>query len=214
MTILWMAVGCVEPTSSVDTDPVVPDPDTPVVDTTDTPDTVDTATGWGEPCGPRWPVGVETNYCVPDFTLPDADGNPVTVSDYRGDHVLVVDLVAMWCGPCFAMADDLELLHQKYADQGLEIITLLGEDVNSQNPTVADAASWRDAGKISHPVVADVDGTVKWEWSRAPDFFNIPMTYVVDTNGTLVFFSSDAENGIDRLEEIVQLYLPKPSDTK
>ena len=199
-------VACAPDTDSGDPTPGTDNPD-PGTDPTTVDPTEPTTTDAAEPCDPDWPVGLQTTFCVPDFTLPDADGNDFTLSDLRGDHVVVVDLVAMWCGPCWNMADDLEGLYQSYREDGLEVVTLIGEDQAQQNPTVADAAEWRDTGSLSSTIVVDVDGTVKHEWSRSGNFDNIPMTYVVSREGTLVYFASDGELGMARLEEMVQMAL-------
>ncbi len=40
-------------------------------------------------------VGVEEGDCAPDFSLPDRNGEPVTLSSFRG-KVALVDISAVW----------------------------------------------------------------------------------------------------------------------
>jgi thiol-disulfide isomerase/thioredoxin len=46
---------------------------------------------------------------VPDFTLPDLKGNPVSVSQFKG-KVLIINLWASWCGPCVKEFPSLQRL--------------------------------------------------------------------------------------------------------
>jgi len=45
-----------------------------------------------------------------DFTLPDMDGTPHSLSDYRGKWVLV-NYWATWCPPCLEELPELEVFH-------------------------------------------------------------------------------------------------------
>ena len=58
---------------------------------------------------------------APDFTLNDPDGKPVTLSQLRGQYV-IVDFWASWCKPCRAGVPAMKELYAKYHDKGLEIL--------------------------------------------------------------------------------------------
>ena len=146
----------------------------------------------------------EQFFCAPDFTLPDHSGAPVTRSDLLG-HIVIVEVVAMWCQPCRDMSTDvMEPLYQSYRDQGLEIVSIVSEDVQGRAPTIEDAASWRESLALQYTVVADVDGDVSPDWDRGGV---VPMSYVIDRDGVITWFA----NGRGTLEEFtreVELLLP------
>jgi cytochrome c biogenesis protein CcmG/thiol:disulfide interchange protein DsbE len=53
---------------------------------------------------------------APDFTLEDMDGNMVSLSDYRGQFV-IVNFFASWCPPCRQEAPELQAFEEQYGDQ-------------------------------------------------------------------------------------------------
>ncbi|MDP9114869.1 MAG: TlpA family protein disulfide reductase [Acidobacteriota bacterium] len=64
---------------------------------------------------------------APNFTLKDADGNPVHLTDYRG-KVVLVNFWATWCGPCEVEIPWFVEFEQKYRDQGFAVLGLSMDD--------------------------------------------------------------------------------------
>lgn len=50
---------------------------------------------------------------VPDFTLPDLDGKPVSLSQFKGKPVLI-NLWASWCAPCVKEFPSLKRLVEQF----------------------------------------------------------------------------------------------------
>lgn len=65
-----------------------------------------------------------------DFTYPDANGKPVSLSDFKG-KVVLVDVWATWCGPCRGELPHLKKLEEEM--KGKEVVFIgvsLDEDKN------------------------------------------------------------------------------------
>lgn len=58
---------------------------------------------------------------APDFTLPDLNGNQVTMSAIKG-KIKIIDFWASWCGPCRMNNPALKKIYDEFHSKGLEII--------------------------------------------------------------------------------------------
>jgi peroxiredoxin len=120
--------------------------------------------------------GPHPGFAAPDLELRTLDGEPLRLSELRG-QVVIVNLWASWCPPCRAEMPALQKLHVSLKDQGLVV---LGVNATNQD-TEAAARAFAEAQGLTFPVVLDVDG----EASRAYALQALPSTFIVDRRGVI-----------------------------
>jgi thioredoxin-dependent peroxiredoxin len=90
---------------------------------------------------------------APDFTLPDADGNPVQLSSFRGQRVIVYFYPAAMTPGCTTQACDFR---DNLAELNGAGITVLG--ISPDQP--AKLAKFRDKEGLTFPLLSDPDHAV------------------------------------------------------
>lgn len=110
-----------------------------------------------------------------DFELPDLDGNPRTLSEFKGQWV-VVNYWATWCAPCRKEIPDLSQLHDARDD-----ITVLG--LAYEDTEVEDFRRFLEDYPASYPILL-VDVYDPPQVLGAPRA--LPTTFLVDRAGHLV----------------------------
>ena len=60
---------------------------------------------------------------APNVTAQSIDGQPVTLSNFKG-KVLLVDFWASWCTPCKTSFPALDALYKEYQPLGLEVLAI------------------------------------------------------------------------------------------
>jgi peroxiredoxin len=113
---------------------------------------------------------------APNFTLRDLRGNQVSLSDFRGQPV-VLNFWATWCSPCRVEIPHLEALYTKYKDQGLVVIGMNTETDYMKVKRFAEP-------QISYTVLLD-GGTQ----AQGYDVSGIPCTYYIDKEGIIQYRS-------------------------
>lgn len=115
---------------------------------------------------------------APDFTLSTLGGDTVSLSDYEGDKVVLIDFWATTCDPCLAEMPELVKLYQEKKDQGFEILAIStdGPETRSQ---VSQTVSKHN---MIFPVLLD-------EETEVMDRYNpkgvMPYTAVIDRSGAI-----------------------------
>ncbi|HWB32257.1 MAG TPA: TlpA disulfide reductase family protein [Acidobacteriaceae bacterium] len=121
----------------------------------------------------------EADVAKADFTLKNLDGKKVTLSELKGKIVLI-DFFSMACPSCVHELQDLELIHEHYAKQGLVILS-----ITDDNP----AATLRAISRMNYQpqVLTDDGGKVAKEFHTD----GVPRTFVFNRDGKLIGESLD-----------------------
>lgn len=111
---------------------------------------------------------------APEWTLQDASGAQVRLSDLKG-QVVVLDFWATWCGPCKVAMPHVQKLHDDYADKGVKVF-----GVNCWER--ADAREYMTKSKYTYGLLLDGD--------KVADMYRvsgIPTFYLIDQEGKVAF---------------------------
>ena len=123
---------------------------------------------------------------APGFTLPVLsrallDGSPdsLSLSELRGRYV-VLTFWSTWCVPCEVEYPELVALERQLGDRGVTVIGVLHRDSPDR---ALDYTEGLEAGAFT--TVVDDGGAL----ARAYQLYGIPLTAVIDPEGTLRDFS-------------------------
>ncbi len=123
-----------------------------------------------------------------DFTLHTLDGGSVTLSDYEGDKVVLVDFWATNCEPCKAEMPEIVKLYEDKKDEGLEVLA-----VSIDGPETISALSRHvQRFKMRFPVLLDQETEV---FDRYSPKGTMPYTAVIDRAGVIVLRRSGYQAG-------------------
>lgn len=123
---------------------------------------------------------------APQFTLPDADGNEVSLSDYRGRKVVVYFYPAASTPGCTKQACDFRDNLADLNTAGLDVV-----GISPDKP--AKLAKFRDQEQLTFPLLSDPDKSTLAAWGAFGEkkMYGktvtgvIRSTFLVDENGTV-----------------------------
>jgi peroxiredoxin len=130
--------------------------------------------------------GLKAGTPAPAFRLPRLDGGELSLEDYRGSRLLLV-FSDPQCGPCDALAPQLEQLHRHRKDFKILMLSRREPEINRQK--VAKLG-------LTFPVALQKE----WEISLSYGIFATPVGYLIDKQGIL---ATDVAVGVEPILHLV-----------
>jgi len=139
-----------------------------------------------------------------EFTLPDLEGEPVNLSDFRG-KVVFLNFWATWCKPCEDEMPSMQALYEDLSGQPFEIVAV---SVDGEPPQVV--RDFVTEYGITFTVLHDQTGRLKESYKTT----GVPETFIIDQNGVVAekVWGPRDWNSPDAISTIKNLLAEGPKD--
>ena len=112
---------------------------------------------------------------APDFTVYDAEGEAVNLSDFSGKPV-VINFWATWCGYCVREMPAFEKIAAEYAD---DVVFMMINVTDGQQETKEDALAFIEEKGYTFPVYYDTDLSATMAYGA----YSLPATGFITESG-------------------------------
>jgi peroxiredoxin len=120
-------------------------------------------------------VAIADREIAPDFTVTDAAGKQVSLSDFRGKAVLL-NFWATWCSPCKVEIPMLKGLQEQYRDNGF---TVLGVSLDEGGLSVVKP--YMETAQFNYPILLGNEDVAK----QYGGLDAVPTTLLIDKSGRI-----------------------------
>lgn len=142
----------------------------------------------------------ENDKKIPNIQLKDLNGNIVNTSELTSEGPVIISFWATWCAPC---KRELNTIHEIYPDWQEESgVTLVAVSIDDEK-TKSSVPTYVNSRKWTYTVLMDTERTFK----NAMGVVNVPHTFLINTNGTIVYSHNTYSPGDENLlyEELMKL---------
>jgi len=117
----------------------------------------------------------QKGFLAPDFSLSTQGGEPVTLSELRGQP-LIINFWATWCPPCRAEMPAIQNVYDEYADQGLIVLAI---NATTQDK-VENIQGFLSEYNLTFPILLDSGAAM-----RAYQIRSLPSTFFIGRDGVI-----------------------------
>jgi peroxiredoxin len=117
---------------------------------------------------------VEVDQPAPELTLFDLNGKQVSLSDFKGEVVLLNNW-ATWCPPCREEMPEINAYYEKYKDEGFQVVA-----VEAGQPET-EVREFVESQGLDFVVLLDPDNQSLITFQQS----SLPNSFVIDHRGNL-----------------------------
>ena len=130
----------------------------------------------------------------------NGDGKYSKVTSFQKDKVYVVEFWATWCGPCVQSMPHLAALQVKYADKGLQIVSISNEPLEEVEAFLDKSIQDLDGKEVSvedvtrsYCLTTDPDGSCDKDYMLAAKRDGIPCAFLVGKDSKIEWIGHPME---------------------
>ena len=116
----------------------------------------------------------QVGFAAPDFTLETLEGETISLSELRGQAVLV-NFWATWCPPCRAEMPAIQRVYDRYRDRGFTVLAVNLQEGEGQT------AAFVEEMELTFPILLDREASVFARYR----VMGLPSTFFVDRSGII-----------------------------
>jgi peroxiredoxin len=121
-------------------------------------------------------IAIEGELPAPDFTLPGLNGGLISLSDFKG-NVVLVNVWATWCPPCVHEMPSMEKLHQQFKDENFKILA-----VSIDLSGAKAVAPFMKKHNLTFEALIDPAGTIQIAYG----VYGIPQSFIINKQGNII----------------------------
>ncbi len=118
---------------------------------------------------------------LPDVAIKNLDGESINIQQYAQDgKITVISFWATWCHPCKRELDAIADFYPEWQEAyDVELVAITIDDARSMRKVkpMVETKGWE------YTVLSDVNEDLK----RAMNFQTVPMTFLLDQDGNIVY---------------------------
>ncbi|MCK4801559.1 MAG: TlpA family protein disulfide reductase [Anaerolineales bacterium] len=116
----------------------------------------------------------EINQPAPELTLFDLDGKEVSLTDYKGE-VILVNNWATWCPPCRLEMPEFQVYFENHQDQGFQVIAIEAGQPENEVRTFVEQL------ELDFVILLDPENKSLVTFQNS----SLPNSFVIDRKGNL-----------------------------